>query len=563
MTTADAIRELVAAEQARFNVPGVAVAVVHEQHVVLSEGFGQADLEAGRPVTGDTHFPIASDSKAFTAATLCLLADAGLVDLDAPVREVLPWFAMHDVHATELVTPRDLLSHRTGLPRHDVVWFGDTAMSLEETTRRIRHLPLSRPVRTAWDYNNLCYIAAGHLIEVLTGKSWREAVTTRLLDPLGMSATTFSVQDAGFDGLAWPYKATSAGFERQQLPARSTAEKAGPAGGLVSTITDLTQWLLARLGQRPDVIPTAALEQLHSPAVLGGIAVDQFEEIESLGYGLGCQVESYRGRRLVHHGGNILGYSSDVCVVPGAGVGIAVLTNLDSSYLRLPLIYGILDLVYGDTDAGLGERIHDLQTALLTGHSDARDRHQERAGQAPPSRALSGFGGTYVHPAYGELTVRVEGDVLVPDFHDAGDRVRMAHRGYDTWDLELVDREEDCSLVFVQGADGEIGGLSVALEAAVAPIHFARRPEPPAEGLLDAMVGGYRMGPTALNVRRRGEELIASSDLLGDLVLAGAGRATFVFPAMPGVNMTAELDPRGTVLRLVVDQVGIFIREAS
>ena len=385
MTNVDAIRELVAVERARFNVPGLAVAVVHEHETVLCEGFGQADLETGRPVTVETHFPIASDTKAFTAATLCLLADAGLVDLDAPVREVLPWFAMHDPHATELVSPRDLLSHRTGLPRHDVVWFGDVTLPLEETTRRLRYLPMSRPVRTTWDYNNLCYIAAGHLIEVLTGMSWSEAVTTRLLKPLGMSSTTFAVQDPAVSQLAWPYKATSTALVRQQLPARSTAENAGPAGGLVSTISDLSQWLLARLGQRPEVVSIAALDQLHRPSMLGGISVDQFEEIESLGYGLGCQVESYRGRRLVHHGGNILGYSSDVCVVPGTGTGIAVLTNLDSSYLRLPLMYGILDHLYADADTGLGERIHDLQMSLLTGQGEARDHHRGQSSQAPPS----------------------------------------------------------------------------------------------------------------------------------------------------------------------------------
>src|ERR1700678_719329 len=326
MADIGAIRDLIEAERARFAVPGVAVAVVHDGRVVLCEGFGHADLEAGRPVDASTRFPLASDTKAFTAATLCLLAEAGLVDLDAPVREMLPWFAMHDPHATALVTPRDLLSHRTGLPRHDLVWYGDNAMSLEETTRRLRHLPMSQPLRTSWDYNNLCYIAAGYLTEVLARMPWHEAVAAHLLRPLGMSGTVFSVQDAGIGQLAEPYQATAGGFARQALPARATAEKAGPAGGIVSSIADLAQWLLARLGLRTDVVPASVLDQLPRPTMLGGIAFDRFTEIASLGYGLGCQVESYRGRRIVHHGGNIVGFSSDVCVVPGADIGIAVLT---------------------------------------------------------------------------------------------------------------------------------------------------------------------------------------------------------------------------------------------
>jgi hypothetical protein len=138
----------------------------------------------------------------------------------------------------------------------------------------------------------------------------------------------------------------------------------------------------------------------------------------------------------------------------------------------------------------------------------------------------------------------------------------MEHRGYDTWDLVFVDHEEDCPLVFTQGAGGEITGLSVALEAAVAPTVFHRKAEPPTDALLDAMVGSYRMGPTTLAIRKRGDALVASSDILGDLVLTGAGGTTFACPGMPGVNVTAEIDPDGTVTRLVVDQVGIFAPEA-
>lgn len=559
MVDIDAIRELVVAEQARFAVPGVAVALVRDGEVALCEGFGHADVESGEPVGIDTHFPLASDTKAFTAATICLLADAGLIDLDVPVRQLLPWFEMHDPHATELLTPRDLLSHRTGLPSHDLVWFGGNAMSLEETTRRLRYLPMSRPLRTAWDYNNLCYIAAGYLTEVVTGTSWRDVVTARLLAPLGMTSTVFAVQDPTIRQLAQPYKATATGFARQALPAQSTSEKAGPAGGLVSTIADLALWLLARLGERPDVLPATALEQLQRPAMLGGISVDFFDEITSVGYGLGCQVESYRGRRIVHHGGNILGYSSDVCVVPGADIGIAVLTNLDASSLRLPLIYAIIDQLLGDTNAGWGERIHDLQTTLRVGRGEALAHHRARTSKARPSRALAEFAGTYTHPAYGELSIQVDGDRLVPDFHDAGDGIRLVHRGHDAWDLEFVADEVVCPLVFTQSMDGAITALAAVLEPAVAPAVFIRRPEPASDELLTAVVGSYRMGPAALAIRRRGTELVVSSDLLGDMVLTGNGGTTFSCATLPGVGVTVELGVDGTVDRIVVDNVGVFL----
>ena len=564
MADIGAIRDFIEAERARFAVPGVAVAVVHDGKVALCEGFGHADLETGRPVDATTHFPLASDTKAFTAATLCLLAEAGLVDLDAPVREVLPWFAMHDPHATALVAPRDLLSHRTGLPRHDLVWYGDNAMSLEETTRRLRHLPMSQPLRTSWDYNNLCYIAAGYLTEVLAGMPWHEAVGARLLRPLGMSGTAFSVQDAGIGQLAQPYKAAPGGFARQALPAKATADKAGPAGGIVSSVADLAQWLLARLGRRTDVLPASTLDQLHRPAMLGGIAVDRFAEIASLGYGLGCQVESYRGQRIVHHGGNIVGFSSDVCVVPGADIGIAVLTNLDSSYLRLPLMYGIIDLLSGNSDAGLGARIHELQTTLSAGYAQARDHQHARASAgaplAPPRRFRRHLRPSGLRRADDPGRQATQ---LVPDFHDAGDRVQLAHRGHDAWDLVLVDHEVDCPLVFTQGMDGAICGLAVSMEPSVAPAVFTRRHEHAPAALLAAMVGSYRMGPATLAIRLRGTELVANSDILGDLVLAAAGGTTFSCPALPGIGVTAELDSGGAVARIIVDQVGIFVPEAS
>ncbi|MDQ0779901.1 CubicO group peptidase (beta-lactamase class C family) [Streptomyces aurantiacus] len=562
MAPVDAIREFIATERARFTVPGLSVAVVHDGEVVLCEGFGHADLENGVPADANTRFPLASDTKAFTAAALCLLADAGLVDLDAPVREVLPWFAMHDRNATEMVTPRDLLSHRTGLPRHDLMWFGGVERSLEETTRRLRHLAAANPLRTVWDYNNLCYIAAGHLTEALTGTSWPDTVRGRLLEPLRMSNTVFSVHDVANIDLAQPYKATPDGPVPQTLPPPATAVTAGPAGGLVSTAADLARWLSARLGRRTDVLSDATLAQLHRPAMLGGITVERFPEIVSLGYGLGCQVESYRGRRIVHHGGNYVGFSSDICVVPDAALGIAVLTNLDSSYLRLPLIYGIIDRLVGDTDAGWGARFHDLQTTLSAGHTEAREQHHARASGAPPSRALDDFTGTYRHPAYGDLTIQAVGDELLPRFGDVEGPLLLTHKGYDSWDLVYVEDEIDCPLVFTQGMDGSVCGLSVSLEPAVAPIAFARCHEPAPDTLLAAMAGSYRMGPVPLTVRRRGTELVASSDLLGDLVLTSTGGSSFHCLAKPGIGITAELDPDGAVLRIVVDQVGIFLPEA-
>jgi hypothetical protein len=325
----------------------------------------------------------------------------------------------------------------------------------------------------------------------------------------------------------------------------------------------LSLWLQARLGQRQDVVPTSALDQLHRPAMLGGITLDLFPEIESLGYGLGCQVESYRGRRIVHHGGNITGFSSDVCVVPGSAVGIAVLTNLDGSYLRLPLLYGILDRLLGLDPIAWGERIHDVETSLKRGHAEALRHHQSVSKPAPPSRALSDFVGAYEHPAYGRLSVSAAEDLLMPEFHGVADQIRLRHRGHDAWDLLFTEADLACPLVFRQDSDGNVIGCSIALEPSVQPITFARVPPQAKDEFVDALVGRYTMGPHALVVRRRGNEIVASTPAVGELLLVSQGDDRFSCPTMPGVVITAERTPTDGVARVVVDGVGVFVRDAE
>ena len=557
MVDVAALRELVAAEQERFGVPGLALAVVADGEVVLCEGFGLRDLAAGEPVTADTHFPIASDSKAFTAALLCQLADQGRVDLDEPVRTVLPWFEMRDPHATALVSPRDLLAHRTGLPRHDFVWYGANSLSGEDAARALRHLEPNKQPRQTWQYNNLCYMTAGHVTEVLTGTSWTEALRSQLLDPLGMTATVLSPHDPSVKELAQPYKAVEGTPELQHVPENSTV---GAAGGVVSTASDMARWLQARLGQRPEVLSEAALTQLHAPAMIGGVGMASFEERQPMGYALGCQVESYRGRRIVRHGGNLVGFASDVSIIPSAGIGVVVLTNLHATGLRDALPLMIMDRLLGLEPAPWGERYHALMSALLQGREEALEHHTNHAGGAPSGRDLDEYVGTYAHPAYGTLGVSREGDRLVPAFHDLGDRIRLDHRSHDAFDLFVVEFDLAAPLRFTQDGNGSVDGLMVTLEPLAAPIRFARVAPPADPALVAALVGSYSLGPHTLVVRTRGEKLVASVPGAGDLVLVSAGGTRFTSPTMPAVSVEATLDDAGAVTELLVDPVGVFTR---
>jgi len=552
-----ALRELVVTEQERFGVPGVAIAVVADGEVVLCEGFGLRDLENVEPVTADTHFPIASDSKAFTAALLCQLADHGALDLDQPVRELLAWFEMRDPHATALVSTRDLLAHRTGLPRHDLVWYGDSGITNEGAARALRHLELNRQPRQTWQYNNLCFLTAGHVTEVLTGKDWEEALQEELLTPLGMRATVLTPWDPAVKELAQPYKEVDGTNALQQIPRKKTT---GPAGGIVSTASDIALWLQARLGGRPHVLSEAALAQLHTPAMVGGVGMAAFDERQPMGYALGCQVESYRGTRIVRHGGNLVGFSSDVTVVPGRNIGVAVFANQHGTALRDALPLMVIDQLLGLEPTPWGERYHELMTASRKGALDALAHKQSRAAGGPSSRGLDAYAGTYTHPAYGTLTVRREGESLVPDFHQLGELLRLDHRNQDSYDLFLVEFDMAAPLTFTQDRDGEVDGLVVGLEPAVPPIRFERAAPALDPALRAALPGRYTMGPHTLVLRTRGEDLLAGVPGGGDLVLVSAGGTRFTAPAMPAMTLEAKLDANGEVTQLVVEPLGVFDR---
>ena len=162
-----------------LNVPGVAVAIIIEDEVVLAKGYGFKDLEKKVPMTPDTLLAIGSASKAFTVFALGTLVDEGKLDWDKPLRNYIPWFRLYDSYASERLTPRNSVTHRSGLPRHDLMWYNNTTISREDLVRRLAYLKPTADLRAVWQYNNLMFLTAGYLVEVLTGKTGRTAFAPR------------------------------------------------------------------------------------------------------------------------------------------------------------------------------------------------------------------------------------------------------------------------------------------------------------------------------------------------------------------------------------------------
>ncbi|HVE97614.1 MAG TPA: serine hydrolase [Mycobacteriales bacterium] len=557
------LRALVEAERERFGVAGLSVVVIRDGEVVVADGFGTRDKTDDLPATPTTLFALASDTKHFVAAACALLVEDGLLEWDRPVRDYLPDFALHDPHATALVTLRDLLAHRTGLPRHDALnaWSG-TRLSPEEVVRRLRHLQPSAALRQTYQYNNLAYVTAGHLLGVLTGGDWETVVQTRLLDPLGMTATCFSREVAEKTGdIAVGYD-----MDGVAVPKRGEGRR-GPAGGILSNAEDVARWLLARLGRPTEggcrVLSDAALTALTTPSIVEPVGLARFPEIVKTGYALGTSTVVYRGVRVVHHGGNIDGFCSDLLLAPDRGHAIGVVANISGSGVRDAIPLAVLDRLLGLDPLPWGERWHALMSSYRGGALAARDQLRAAPEGGPPSRPLADFAGRYAHPAYDVVDVSVDpgGDALRVSYHGYDD-IEVTHKDVDVWDLQVPGYDLALTMSFRAGPHG-VEDLVIPLEPMVDPIVFVREPAVLTDAEVSRLVGAYSMGDIALDVARDGDLLVAEIPGMVRAVLQARDALRFTVPGRSGLSVTFTVDDAGRVERLLLAPFGVFAPSAA
>ena len=517
------IREYVERERERFSVPGCSVVVVADGEVLLSEGFGQRDVDGKQPVTAQTLMPIGSSTKTFTAALCAALVDDGKLDLDRPVRELLPGFRLQDPIASELLSVRDCLSHRSGLPRHDLLWYaGEGRLSREDLIAALPHLPPSKPFRQAWQYNNLLYTTAGYLAgKLYGGGSYEDAVRERLLDPLGMKRTNFRVAEAEKDSdHSRPYALTDAD-EITEVP-YAHLDLVGPAGCINSCAEELAPWLLTLLGRgigsQPQLLSDAVLTELRTPAMPMPTGAGLKSGPRAVGYGLALMIEDYRGHRVVHHGGNIDGFSSQVAVIPEAGIGIAVLTNLHATPLRDALPYIVFDELLGLEALPHGEEYHAQWAAMRKGAAQAKSSRGERAKPLAVVRPVEDYVGTYRHPGYGNVQITLDDGQLRGSYGLLSGPVN--HRHLEVFDLviEVNGEEQPFPVQFTHDLQAEVDALQMPVEAMLPPLRFVRQPDTAhlTDELLDSLVGTYALDALELVVSRRGDK---------DLLISVAGTA--------------------------------------
>lgn len=546
-----------------WEVPGCAVGAVKGDEIVLNDGFGVRDLNGGPPVDNRTLFGIGSTTKGFTSAAVGAMVDDGLVDWQTPVRDYMPSFRLHDPVATDRITPLDLLSHRTGLPRHEFSWMAHPEKSRAELVAQLRHLPLSRDIRQTFQYCNLGYLTAGYLIEVVTGMTWEEYVSTRLLKPLGMDDTNFRVSDmTRSDNFSKPHERR--GETVVEVPYR-VIDQTGPAGSINSSTTDMLNWVRVNLGGGKlgdsEVISPATVRRMHSAQmVTGGFGGGEFTEVTSFAYGLGWMIGDYRGHRLVQHGGGIDGFLTECMLLPDDGIGLVVLTNSTSSSLGPVISYRILDELLGLEPVDWHQRIKERRDRARGGAKEARAAAPRK--QTPIPRPLDEYAGEYEHPGYGKFTIKVDGDKLVPEFGTL--KIDLVHRHFDVFDLEWRELTDDVTifaLTFQTSPEGDVSALTVPFEPSVDPIRFERQPD--ARGrdpkVLQGLTGTYVMGPIEIVVEMKGEDTLTVSAMgqPGAELVPGRGLRYTVKGAQGG-SIEFVLSEDGTVQKVVVQPTGVF-----
>jgi CubicO group peptidase (beta-lactamase class C family) len=502
-----------------WRVPGAAIAIVQDGRVILSKGYGLRDVKNNLPMTPRTLFPIASITKSFTVATLAALASAGKLDWDKPVREYLPDFRLSDDVLTARVTPRDLVTHRTGLPRHDSTWYRSD-LSREELYARLRYLEPNRDLRREFQYNNLMFMTAGYMAGKLTGGAWEGAVQKRIFDPLGMTSSSFDLGAVikTSPDVAHAYCKDDSEIAHE-IPAYTGDKALGPAGAIVSNLPDMTRYLLMYLNQGKhgdtQIIAPEELREMISPQMVIH-STDLDPEIGYLNYGMGLFVTTYRGHKFVYHSGSLDGFSLNMTFLPEDDIGCVVLLNMDHSALREVLAYNINDRLLGLKQIDWNKRKLDRYYAFKKASADAREKNYvPRRENTSFSHLIEEYYGEYADPAYGTFLIErgAKSDELKITYHTM--QTRAQHWHYDVWRVphNPLDLMGDTEIMFQTDWEGNVASLTSPMELGVKDIVFKRLPDRRMRerAFLEPLAGTYQVGDYKIVVSLRPDNVLVAT----------------------------------------------------
>jgi CubicO group peptidase (beta-lactamase class C family) len=510
-----------------WNAPGVGVGIVVNDKLVFAQGYGFRDYEKKLPFTAGTMSPIASNTKLFTAVAAGMLVEEGKLTWDKPVRDSVPVIRFYNDQLNNAVTLRDMLSHRTGITRHDTIWY-KSDYTRKELFEKLVYLEPQEPMRETFLYNNLMFAAVGYLIELQSGKTWEQFVKEKILDPLEMSSTGYSISDMlkrPEFGVGFTERRDS--FELYRIPYYEDISGVAPCGAIVSNIENMSHWLIALMNQGKyngrQVLPADVLKATLEPAIAlpnTGLETRGWSEILNAAYGMGRETASYRGHLITFHGGDLPGFHTQISFMPQDHIGVIVFEiGNHSQPLYNVVTYNVYERLLGMEQTPWSERQLAIRLKNKKAGTEARAKANEgRVPDTKASHALAEYAGVYENPAYGLMNIGLKDNQLQFDFHKM--RLPMTRFHYDRFDTPDDEQDGKWSVNFRTNPQGDVDQAVMSLDEAEAV--FVRKPDAIDPKLLTQLAGVYET-PGGAKIH---------------IALAANGGLSLVFPGAPVIPLS-------------------------
>ena len=500
----------------QWNAPGGAVAVLKDNKVVYSKGFGYRDVANKLEWTTHTLFPIGSSTKSFTATAIAMMVKDGILEWDRPIRDYVPEFKLKDPIASSMTTIEDLLCHRTGLPAHFFVAMNDE-LTTDEILNRLPHLELSKSFRTTLQYCNLLYIAIAKIIEEISGMDYGTYITKRIFKPLQMKDSVLSYAEfKEYPDTALGYRERNGKLEEIEILG-SLYDSSSAGGGIFSSIDDISKWLEFHLKKgvvkgKQLLAPEILWKTYHPLFILSsqagfGDLIDENWWYQS-GYGLGWQTVVYRGELMVFHGGSVPGYCAEVRFFPDRNVGVAVFGNKDYA-MPFAITYDIIDRLLGFDPYDWNKVWKGYEDRIIEGMLQMEEMKKGTPEVGPkPTHPIEEYVGTFFDPGYGGLKVFIEKKALM--IQNGTQVFPLIHKNYDTFDFEYEIFQFTTTLTFQNDVNGEIHGFTAHVEPDVNPIFFKLVPDERmrTKEFLSKFVGKYSFMGDVVDIHLKGEDTL-------------------------------------------------------
>jgi CubicO group peptidase (beta-lactamase class C family) len=492
-----------------------------------------------------------------------MLEKEGKVDIDKPVRNYLPELVFKNEYTNKHATLRDMMCHRTGLPRHDYSWYGSTA-SRNELLARVQYQEPTFELREKYQYNNFMFMAQGIVIEKLTGKSWEENIKERIFKPLGMNSTNVSVAEMEKTtdrSLAY----SSENKKIKAIPYRNI-DAIGPAGAINSCAKDMANWLITWINDGKfngkEIIPPSYRVQAITSQIStgGGLPGEENPDLHMSGYGLAWGMSSYRGHYRVEHGGGIDGFITTTCFFPSDSLGIFVVSNqgTPTNSIRNFIADRMLKLSYrpwGKTQ--LADKLKAELTAKTLPNTDSINRKPG----TKPSHNMEDYTGSFENKGYSVVKIFRENDTTWIDYNEAGLRTKsyLEHYHYDVFRIrsteETANPKDAQKIRFNTDEKGNIVSLETQMEPTVKDILFERMSPSVGKVQLEKYVGDYDLSSTNVKVYIKGDNtLMVFIPGQPDYELVASKKDEFDLKIAKGYGLKFEVNDKNEVMSMTFVQ---------